>query len=168
MLEQEIRKDQWLWILRKKLDLAIVKTYFKKKDEHRMTYKSGEKITQVDYVMCRRRNLKEMCDRKVIVNECVAKQHRMVVCKMALMIKKKKNRESKVKDTMVELKETSCREAFRQEVTRTLGGKDGLPDEWDKTAEKLRKTIETVLGVTFGNEKETERYGGGMRKFRRS
>ena len=55
-----------------------------------MTYKSGGKSTQVDYVMCRRRNLKEMCDCKVILNECVAKQHRRVVCKMALMVKKKK------------------------------------------------------------------------------
>ena len=68
----------------KRLDLAIVNTYFKKKEEHRVTYKSGGKSTQVDYVMCRRRNLKEICDCKVILNECVAKQHRMVVCKMAL------------------------------------------------------------------------------------
>ena len=87
----------------KRMDLAIVNTYFKKKDEHRMTYKSGGKSTQqVDYVMCRRRNLKEMCDYKVILNECVAKQHRMVVCKMVLMVKKEKSRESKAKDTMVE------------------------------------------------------------------
>ena len=49
----------------KRMDLAIVNTYFKKKDEHRVTYKSGGKSTQVDYVMCRRRNLKEMCDCKV-------------------------------------------------------------------------------------------------------
>ena len=34
-------------------------------------------------------------------------------------------------------------------MTRTLGGKDGLLDEWDKTAEMLRKTAENVLGVTF-------------------
>ena len=35
-----------------------------------------------------------------------------------------------------------------------LGGKDdGLPDEWNKTAEMLRKTAETVLGVTFGKQK---------------
>ena len=86
----------------KRMDLAIVNTYFKKKHEHRVTYKSGGKSAQVDYVMCRRRNLKEMCDCKVIVNECVAKQHRMVVCKMALMVKKKKSRESKSKDKMVE------------------------------------------------------------------
>ena len=51
------------------------------------------------------------------------------------------------------LKETSCEEAFRQEVTRTLGGKDRLPNEWDKTAEMLRKTVKTVLGLTFGKRK---------------
>ena len=51
------------------------------------------------------------------------------------------------------LKETSYQEAFRQEVTRILGGKDGLPDEWDKTTKMLRKTAEIVLGVTFGKRK---------------
>ena len=81
----------------KRMDLAIVNTYFKKKDEHRVTYKSGGKTTQVDYVMCRRRNLKEMCDCKVILNECAAKQHRMVVCKMTLVVKKKKAEKIKPK-----------------------------------------------------------------------
>ena len=68
----------------KRMDLAIINTYFKKKDEHRVTYNSGGKSTQVDYVMCRRRNLKEMCDCKVILNECVAKQHPMVVLSRSL------------------------------------------------------------------------------------
>ena len=81
----------------KRMDLAIVNTYFKKKDEHRVTYKSGGKSIQVDYVMCRRRNLKEMCECKVIVNECVANQHRIVVCKMALMVEKKKTEKVKPK-----------------------------------------------------------------------
>ena len=81
----------------KRMDLAVANTYFKKKDEHSVTYKSGEKSTQVDYVMCGRRNLKEMCDCRVMVNQCVAKQHRMVVCKMALMVKKKKVQKLKPK-----------------------------------------------------------------------
>ena len=137
----------------KRMDLAIVNNYFKKKDEHRVTYKSGGKSTHVDYVMCRRRNLKEMCDCKVILNECVAKQHRMVVCKMVLMVKKKKAEKVKPKIRWWKLKETSYQEAFRQEVTRILRGKDRLPNEWDKTAEMLRKSAETVLGVTFGKRK---------------
>ena len=137
----------------KRMDLAIINTYFKMNDEHRVTYKSGGKSTQVDYVMCRRRYLKEMCGCKVIVNEWVAKQHRIVVCKIAFMVKKKKAEKVKPKIRWWKLKETTCQEAFRQEVTRTLGGKDGLLDEWDKTAEMLRKTSETVLRVTFGKRK---------------
>ena len=93
----------------KRMDSVIVNTYFKNKDEHKVTYKNGGKSTQVDYVMCRRRNLKEMCDCKVIVNECVAKQHRMVVCKMALMVRKKKAQKIKTKIRWWKLKETSFR-----------------------------------------------------------
>ena len=55
----------------KRMDLEIVNIYFKK-NEHRVMYKSGGKSTQVDYVICKSRNLKEMCDCKVILNECVA------------------------------------------------------------------------------------------------
>ena len=73
---------------------------------------------------------------------------------MALMVKKKKAEKVKPKIRWLKLKETSCQEAFRQEVTRTLGGKDGLPDEWDKTEEMLKKTAATVLGITFGKRKE--------------
>ena len=66
---------------------------------------------------------------------------------------KEKSRKVKPKIRWWKLKETSYQEAFRQEVTRILAGKDGLPDEWHKTAEMLRKTAETVLGVTFGKQK---------------
>ena len=95
-----------------------------------------------------------MSDCKVMVNKCVAKQHRMVVvCKMALMMKKKKAEKIKPKIRWWKLKETSCQEAFGQKVTSILGGEDRLSDEWDKTAKILRKTAETVLGVTFGKRK---------------
>ena len=62
----------------KRINLPIVNTYFKR-DEHRVTYKSAGKSNPVDYVMCRKKNLKEMCDCKLKVNECVSKQHRIVV-----------------------------------------------------------------------------------------
>ena len=94
-----------------------------------------------------------MCNCKVIVNECVAKRHHTVVCKMVLMFNKKKPEKVKPKIRWWKLKETSCQEAFRQEVIRILGGKNELPDEWDKTAEMLRKIAETLLGVTFAKRK---------------
>ena len=72
---------------------------------------------------------------------------------MALMVNKKKTEKVKPKIRWWKLKKTSCQEAFRQEVTRILKGKDGLLDEWDKTTEMLRKTAENVLEMTFGRRK---------------
>ena len=71
---------------------------------------------------------------------------------MALMMKKKAEK-VKPKIRWWKLKETSCQEAFRQKVIRILEGKDGLPDELDKTAEMLRKIAETLRGVAFGKRK---------------
>ena len=54
------------------------------------SYKSGERCAQVDYVLCRRYNLKEISDCKVVVGESLAKQHRMVVCRMNMETRKRK------------------------------------------------------------------------------
>ncbi|KAK3511358.1 hypothetical protein QTP70_005291 [Hemibagrus guttatus] len=35
----------------KRMDMAVVNTYFHKREEHRMTYKSGGRRTQVDYIL---------------------------------------------------------------------------------------------------------------------
>ena len=53
----------------------------------------------------------------------------------------------------MEIKETCCKEAFRQKVTAILGGKDELPVKWDKTAKMPKKAAKTVLGVTFRKQK---------------
>ncbi|KAI5625361.1 hypothetical protein C0J50_15068 [Silurus asotus] len=57
----------------KRMEMAVVTTYFKKKEDHRVTYKSGGRCTQVDYVLCRRCNLKEIGDCKVLAGESVAR-----------------------------------------------------------------------------------------------
>ncbi|KAK3516306.1 hypothetical protein QTP70_009434 [Hemibagrus guttatus] len=116
----------------KRMDMAVVNTYFQKREEHRATYKSGGRRTQVDYILCRRGNLKEISDCKVVVGESVARQHRMVVCRMTLMVCKKK----------------------RQKLRQALGGQVVLPDDWETTAEVIRETGRKVLGVSSGRRKE--------------
>ncbi|KAK3514971.1 hypothetical protein QTP70_000740 [Hemibagrus guttatus] len=51
----------------KRMDMGVDNTYFQKREEHRVTYKSGGRSTQVDYILCRRGNLKEISDCKVVV-----------------------------------------------------------------------------------------------------
>ena len=69
--------------------MAVVNTYFKKREEHRVAYKSGGRSTQMYYILCRRAYLKEIGDCKVIAGDNVAKQHRLLVCRMTLETKKR-------------------------------------------------------------------------------
>ncbi|KAK3508865.1 hypothetical protein QTP70_010721 [Hemibagrus guttatus] len=140
----------------KRMDMAVVNTYFQKREEHRVTYKSGGRRTQVDYILYRRGNLKEISDCKVVVGESVARQHRMVVCRMTLMVCKTKRskREIEKKTKWWKLKKEECCEEFRQKLRQALGGKVVLPDDWETTAEVIRETGRKVLGVSSGRRKE--------------
>ncbi|KAK3564554.1 hypothetical protein QTP86_022796 [Hemibagrus guttatus] len=138
----------------KRMDMAVVNTYFQKREEHRVTYKSGGRSTQVDYILCRRGNLKEISDCKVVVGESVARQHRMVVCRMTLMVCKKKRSETEKKTKWWKLKKEECCEEFRHKLRQALGGQVVLPDDWETTAEVIRETGRKVLGVSYGRRKE--------------
>ncbi|KAK3544873.1 hypothetical protein QTP86_027547 [Hemibagrus guttatus] len=133
----------------KRMDLAVVNTYFQKREEHRVTYKSGGRRTQVDYILCRRGNLKEISDCTVVVGESVARQHRMMVCR-----KKRSEIEIEKKTKWWKLKKEECCEEFRQKLRQALGGQVVLPDDWETTAEVIRETGRKVLGVSSGRRKE--------------
>ncbi|KAK3545596.1 hypothetical protein QTP70_008146 [Hemibagrus guttatus] len=138
----------------KRMDMAGVNTYFQKREEHRVTYKSGGRSTQVDYILCRRGNLKEINDCKVVVGESVARQHRMVVCRMMACKKKRSKIEIEKKTKWWKLKKEECCEEFRQKLRQALGGQVVLPDDWETTAEVIRETGRKVLGVSSGRRKE--------------
>ncbi|KAK3522906.1 hypothetical protein QTP86_007326 [Hemibagrus guttatus] len=140
----------------KRMDMGVVNTYFQKREEHRVTYKSGGRRTQVDYILCRRGNLKEISDCKVVVGESVARQHRMVVCRMTLMVCKTKRSKIEIekKTKWWKLKKEECCEEFIQKLRQALGGQVVLPDDWETTAEVIRETGRKVLGVSSGRRKE--------------
>ena len=57
----------------KRMELAITNTYLVKRPAHRVIYNSGGHSLQVNYVMVRRRRIKEVVDTKVIVGEKCSK-----------------------------------------------------------------------------------------------
>ncbi|KAK3559310.1 hypothetical protein QTP86_012718 [Hemibagrus guttatus] len=138
----------------KRIDMAVVNTYFQKREEHIVTYKSGGRSTQVDYILCRRGNLKEISDCKVVVGESVARQHKMVECRMTLMVCKKKRSKIEKKTKWWKLKKEDCCAEFRQKLRQALGGQVVLPNDWETTAEVIRETGRKVLGVSSGKKKE--------------
>ena len=112
----------------------------------------------MDYILCGRRDLKEVGDCKVVVGESVAQQHRMVLCKLSTRAVKKKREVVEPKVKWWKLKELACHEEFREEVRKGLQGAAEFLEDWETTAGMLRKVGEKVLGVTSGkwkNGKET-------------
>ncbi|XP_067359512.1 craniofacial development protein 2-like [Channa argus] len=137
----------------KRMEMAVVNTFFQKRQEHRVTYKSGGRSTQVDNILCRRCNLKEISDCKVLVGESVARQHRMVVCKMMLVVRKIRRTKAEQRTKWWKLKKEECCVVFREELRQNLGGLEVLPDDWTTTANLIRETGRKVLGVSSGKRK---------------
>ncbi|KAK4305270.1 hypothetical protein Pmani_022829 [Petrolisthes manimaculis] len=115
----------------KRTEMAVVNTYFKKKEEHRSGYKSGGRSTQVDY-------LKEFGDCKVVPGESVAKQHRVLIGKMSLEIKKRKAVRAEPRIRWWKLNEDEYSRKFREEVSQVLGDKIE-EDRWETISEVVRQ-----------------------------
>ena len=77
----------------KRMEMAVVNTFFQKRQEHRAIYKSGGP-TRLDYILCRQYNLKQNRDCDQVVGESAARQYRMVVCMMNLVVRKMKKTKS--------------------------------------------------------------------------
>ncbi|KAI5624641.1 hypothetical protein C0J50_15787 [Silurus asotus] len=123
----------------KRMEIAVVNKFFKKKEEHRVTYKSDGRCTQVDYVLCRRCNLKEIEDCRSWHGDSVDRQHRMEVYRMVLELKKKRRIvRTERRIGWWKLKEKDCSVRFRKEVRQGLGGGgEEVLDDWATTAEVI-------------------------------
>jgi len=57
----------------------VVNSYFKKKEDHLVTFKSGSMKSQIDYFLIKVDNRKFYKDCKVIPSEYLGTQHRLLV-----------------------------------------------------------------------------------------
>ena len=142
-------------------DLAIVNTYFQKKVEHLITFKSGPNSSQIDYILVRRDQLKGVKDCKVIPGECLAAQHRIVVMDykaVAVVGKITKRRCGRIKWWQLQ---GPCKEEFQKAIASKWESEDfegNSKEIWEKIAETLTEAAGVVLGKTKGGksiQKET-------------
>ena len=132
----------------KRRELAITNTYFVKKLAHRVTYSSGGRSSQVDYIMVRRRRIKEVVDTKVVVGESVAKQHRIVVSAIIIWTKWRKAPKLMKRIKWWKLKDSKVNSKFKMDVIKSgiLSGQE----DWQRIAEMIRSIARKELGETSG------------------
>ena len=146
----------------KRMELAITNTYFVKKPAQRVTYNSGEHSSQVNYIMVRRRRIKEVVDIKGIVNKSVAKQHRIVVSAIIIWTKWRKAPKPVKRIKWWKLKDLKVKNKFKTEVIKSgiLGGKE----DWQRVADMIRSIARMELGEGKVTRQVDGRRGGGTRK----
>ncbi|KAI5720850.1 hypothetical protein M8J77_012470 [Diaphorina citri] len=140
-------------------DLAILNTYFQKKEALYITYKSGNRTSQIDFMLCRRRHLKEVKNCKIINGESVTPQHRVLVIDVMLEILKKRKYKCTVrKIKWWKLKDPIVKCEFKNKVLENLRTNE-VEDQWKRVSGTIREAGEKVLGRTSGKgpppDKET-------------
>ncbi len=70
-------------------DLGVVNTFFQKKMEHLITYKSGGRRSVIDYILIRRNDISNVKDCKVIPGESIATQHGILTMDICIQTKKR-------------------------------------------------------------------------------
>jgi hypothetical protein len=117
MEDKEQRRGENLGKHGEPIDLALVNTFFNKNEENLITYKSGGNSSQIDFILTRRADLKEMQDCKVIPGEEVVSQHWLLCAVLRTKEEKhRRTREKRIKIWTLEgEKVKECRDKVEEE-----------------------------------------------------
>ena len=135
-------------------NLAVTNTYFKRRLSRKITYTSGHKNSQVDYILCRRREMRNVQDCYVLPGEAVAKQHKVVVCRMVIKTNGKQTPVKVKKTKWWKLNLEEHRVKFVDKVKAILDTEGSKT--WERASKAIRETPVEVLGRTSGKAGKKE------------
>jgi len=131
-------------------DPSIVNSYFRKREEHLITFRSGSARTQIDYFLIRANSQRWCQDCKVLPSECLTTQHRLLVLDLDIqgaIRRKRKDRVYKMKWSNLSGENArKLSEKIKREGKWKLEG--DLNRIWEEMAECIRRSAREVLGVT--------------------
>ncbi|KAL5186030.1 Craniofacial development protein 2 [Glycine soja] len=134
------------------LDLSIANTWFKKRAEHLITYKSGGTCSQIDFFLIRKSDRKYCLNCKVIPGESLTTQHRVLV--MDVRIRDRAKRRSPMVAPRIKwwhLKGEK-QEIFQQKIWEGWCGQSqgSANDMWNKMSQEIIKVAKETLGESRG------------------
>jgi hypothetical protein len=68
-------------------DLIVANTLFRKRVSHLVTFSSGQHCSQIDFILARRDDRHAYLNCKVIPEECVVPQHKLVVADFCFWVR---------------------------------------------------------------------------------
>ena len=142
-------------------DMVIGNSLFHKRDEHLITYKSGNRASQIDFLLYRRRNRNEIRNCKVIPGDHVAAQHRLLVVDLEISVSRVHRGKARTRRKIkwFKLKDEFFKQQFKEKVLDTVD--TNVVDVnvwWNGVNEAFLEAGKRILGETSGKiweDKET-------------
>nr|XP_049697159.1 uncharacterized protein LOC126054693 [Helicoverpa armigera] len=137
-------------------DLAITNTWFNKREERLVTYKSGHHTTQIDYFLVKRNSLCCVKNCKVLPGEALVTQHRLVILDVKVTVLPKSNKDRpppRIRWRMLEKEE--CADVFRSKVVDKISEMKEMEGRcvnecWSEMASHIREVAKDVCGESRG------------------
>ncbi|PWZ32665.1 Protein translocase subunit SECA1, chloroplastic [Zea mays] len=131
---------------------VIANTFFRKRDSHLVTFTSGHRSSQIDFVLTRREDKQACLDCKVLPGESVVPQHNLVVADLRFWIRTHRDKQAKIARTKWWKLKGETSEVFK-EIFFVEGAwsKEDANNMWVKITTYIRKVASEVLGVTKGS-----------------
>ena len=138
--------------------MRILNTSYKKRNNHMVTYSSGGRETQIDYIMLRKEHASECINCNVLPSEAITTQHIILI--VDLVVKKTRLRRAAGRKRIIgwKLKDEETKETFRKNLVERLSNIDQATTEnveqlWKKIAEQIKKCGEELCGRSTGKKK---------------
>ena len=135
-------------------DFNIINTFFKKREEHLITFKSGANKTQIDYFLTRSSDRNICKDCKVIPGESLATQHRLIVLDIKFKYKKfinKKHNTPKIK--WWNLKDQNKKITFQKDALEIINWNlEEVDNTWENVTNQIKEIAKRVLGESKGHK----------------
>ena len=144
-------------------NLVITDTFFMKPDSHLVTYQSGNSCTQVDYILIRRSDLKQIQNVKVIEDEERVNQHKLRVYQINLRTQSRKQLSLPRKKRIWKLWKPEAQEKYKKAVKGSINSSTFLSDPdsevdaesiWTEIKYCWINTCDSVCGWTKENCKQ--------------
>ncbi|XP_076940755.1 uncharacterized protein LOC143610061 [Bidens hawaiensis] len=133
-------------------ELGIINSFFKKRESHLITFSSGGRNTQIDYLLMRQGDRRWWKDCKVIPGETVVAQHRLLVADIGFRNKlTERARKFRPRIRWGALKDDNLSLFKDKLVSSTLVQLDGDSNQiWEALATKITQVAKETLRVTKG------------------